>query len=967
MGRITSGTGIFSGLNTTQIIDQLIEASSGPKRQSQNRQSQLQFQQSAYLDINTRIGALRDSARSFRTDKTFQAKTATASDSDAVSVSASNSASPGTYTFLVDRLVTTQQGLSRGFSDRNDSALGATAFTFEGAEARLDKDINLSDLNNGQGVSRGRIVITDGAGGLSNIDLSRSTSVNEVLEAINGNTGNARVSASVEGGKLVLKDLSTGGSGSLTVANGAGYTTATSLGIAGTATNGRITGSNVYTLNGNTPLSILNDGRGVFSRNTIGTDAFNFTLNISDSGGGSNAVNVNIGDVYQDQVQTDGSTKLVKTQGAVTTVKGVVDRINGAISAAGVTGVSASIDSENGRLVINDEFGTNTITVAENGDTTAADLGLNVSPSPQSIQGKRIFAGLNSTLARGLNGGAGVSGDGRLNFTLRDGSTFNTTIDTTGNLSDIFAQIQNASNTGSGAKVSIKLDSNGTGILVRDLTTGSGSFQVSGTTGADTATSLKIAGSSNSGEIKSGNLQRSYVSRATLLSSLRDGQGIGTGSFRVTDSYGNTKAFNVTDSTRSVGDLLSVLNNSGLKVKFAINANGDGIEATEDRGTDPEGSQKIKIVDESGTVGKALNLVGEAKGTGASNKIDGSFERRVEFAAGDTLQGTIDKINSAGVGVTASLVQDGSGNTPFRISLSSQQSGAAGRFILDTGGFDLGLQTLEAGSDSRVFYGSADASRAIAITGSTNTLDTVVQGLKLDLKTTSTDPITVSVASDTDEIITQVKTFLTTFNTAIARIDNQTQYNETSNRGGPLLGDSTALTLRSQLYSTLQATATGVSSRYSTLLDVGVEIGDGGTVSLNEDKFRQALTTDFNAVSELFSARVQVDDQQLEVAGTGGGVRVRNPNAGTTFSSLGLAGIFENFANRYIDSTSGVLTLASKRVTDQISLQADRITAFDAQLERKREILQRQYLAAESAIGQLQSAQSSLSSIGSGG
>ncbi|MFA6046728.1 MAG: flagellar filament capping protein FliD, partial [Phycisphaerales bacterium] len=939
-----------------------IAASSGPKTLAQGRKQELQFQQAAYLDINTRLSALRDAAKAFRENKTFQSKAASTTNSDAIKVSADNNASPGTYTFIVDRLVTTQQALSRGFANRDASPLGATAFTFEGSEARLDRDVNLSDLNNGEGVSRGKIVVTDRAGGVSTIDLSRTTTVNEVLEAINTNTGNARVTASVQDGKFVVKDASAG-TGSLSITNATGYSTADSLGIAGTNAGGTINGSTVYALGSNTPLAALNDGRGVFVRNTIGDSVFNFQLNITDSGGGADLVNINVGDVYENQVQTDGSTKLVKTQGAVTTVQGVIDRINSAIGAAGVTDVVASIDSTNGRLAINDVSGTHTVNVVEGADSTAADLGLNVSPSPQSVQGKRIFAGLNATLARGLNGGSGLTGDGVLNFTLRDGTSFSTTVDTSGNLTDIFAQIQNASNSGSGAKVSIGLDSNGTGIVVRDLTTGSGSLQVSGTSGADTATSLKIAGTSTTGTIQSGNLQRGYISRATLLSSLNDGQGIGSGKFRVTDALGNSQEFNVTSNTKTVGELLNLLNGSSVKVKFGLNANGDGIEAVEDTTSNPAGSVKIKIEDTDGTVAKSLNLAGTATGTGSDNKLDGSFERRVQFAVGDTLQQSIDKINAAGVGVSASLVQDGSGTTPFRIALNSKQSGAAGRFIIDTGGFDLGLQTLEKGQDSRVFYGSADASRAIAITSSTNTLDTVVQGLKLDLKTTSATPITVSVTSDTDTITAAVKSFITTFNTAITRIDGQTNYNTDTNRGGPLLGDSTALSLRAQLYTTLQSKAKGVSGQYQTLLDVGVKIGDGGTVSLDETKFRNALTTDFNSVASLFSARVQVDDQQIDVPGTDGQVRVNNPNAGNTFSSLGLAGIFEQFANRYIDSTTGILTTVNKNLDDQIKLQTDRIGNFDDQLNRKRTTLQTQFTALESALAKLQTAQSSLGSL----
>jgi len=136
---------------------------------------------------------------------------------------------------------------------------------------------------------------------------------------------------------------------------------------------------------------------------------------------------------------------------------------------------------------------------------------------------------------------------------------------------------------------------------------------------------------------------------------------------------------------------------------------------------------------------------------------------------------------------------------------------------------------------------------------------------------------------------------------------------------------------------------------------------------LDETKLRNALSTDFNAVADLFSARVQVDDQFIDVAGTDGQVRVKNQNSGTTFSSLGLAGIFENFGNRYLDSVSGILTIANNNLTDQINLQKDRITAFNEQLDRRRATLQAQFNATEEAIARLQSAQASLSSLSTAG
>jgi hypothetical protein len=87
---------------------------------------------------------------------------------------------------VVDRLVSSQQTLSRGFASAT-SGLTAGTFTFESAVARLDRETALADLNGGTGIQRGKIIISDTTHSTSaTIDLSRAATVNDVLDAING-------------------------------------------------------------------------------------------------------------------------------------------------------------------------------------------------------------------------------------------------------------------------------------------------------------------------------------------------------------------------------------------------------------------------------------------------------------------------------------------------------------------------------------------------------------------------------------------------------------------------------------------------------------------------------------------------------------------------------------------------------------------------------------------------------------
>ncbi|MBX3360069.1 MAG: flagellar filament capping protein FliD [Phycisphaeraceae bacterium] len=951
MSGISTGVGLISGINTGSLINQMLSIEAKPKQFAQSRVFGLQLQQTAYLDLNSRLSALKTIANKFRTAKTLQSKQATTSDGSVLKATASNSAAQGTYQFIVDRLVSTQQMLSKGFANKDSTSVGATTLTFETAAGGLVRDTALADLNGGNGVTRGKIVVTDSVGGTQTIDLSTAGTVSEVLDAINGASGLA-VTARVEGGRFVISDKA---GGSITVADAVGSTTATSLGIAGTGT-GSIAGAIVYSIGEDTALGSLNDGNGVFISDAIGAARSDFRITID----GSTNVQVNIGPKYN-----SGGTQ---TEGAASTVGQVLTRINEALAAAGFADIQASIAPDGSRLQIIDDQGTRTIAITETGSgSTAKDLGiLTPSPATGTLTGSRILAGMNSTLTRNINGGSGLGSDGAIDFTLRDGSTFNLTLAADSTIDDIISAIQNASGTlaGGGPKVSVTMNASGTGLQIKDNTTGSSQLIISGAA----ATSLGIDTTGTSAATVSGkNLQHAYVTASTLVSTLNQGKGIGTGVFEIRDSTGGTVEIDIGNDTKNVGQLVAEINSSasgaGLRVRARINANGDGIEIYENipDGQTP-GSSKIKITDRSGGVAAALRIAGEAKDVGPENKIDGSYERTVEIDADDTLQDVANKINSAGIQLAASIVNDGTGSKPFRLSLTSKTSGSAGRVLFDSGTLDLGLSTIDKGSDARIIFGGSNAANGLLLTSSSNTFSNVVTGLTIDAVGVSENPVRISVSQNTDSIVTEIRAFIDAFNTVLTRIDDQSKYNQETKTKGALLGDQTSQSLRRSLLTTIQSKAIGASGTYDDLADLGVRVGSGSRLELDEERLRNALATDPASVEQVLAGYTQGDAEQYEDLGNGIKVKIQNPEG--PFTVLGLAGKIERLANTYIDSVSGILTGRKRSIDTQIEFQNKRIAEIDVRLASRRQVLQAQFVAMEQAIAQLQSQQSAISQIG---
>ena len=974
MSGITTGVGLFSGINTASLIDSLLAIDARPKTIIQRRIVQLQSQQAGYLSLNSALSALKTAAAEFTTNKVFKSTQATPSDATVLRATAGTTAAEGTYSFLVDRLVTTQQLLSRGFADKDNAAVGATKFTFEVGGGGVSSETALSELNGGLGITRGKITITDRAGKVGTIDLSKAVTVNDVVSAINSSS-DIDVTAKIDGDRLVLTDNTGASANNLIVSDSFGGSTAASLGIANSIAGATLTGTAVRTVAGATALRSINDGNGVDIQDgaaDLRITARDGQVLIVDLGKQTKKVfsedfeGYAKGDDVPEPPPENAPTETKTTQARATTLQDVIDIINTNATTAGI-GITASIDGAGTGLVITDSSGGggNLAVQSQPNRSTAEALGIATDPAydpdnpgftgiaSNTVAGKRLVAGINSVLTRNLQGGAGVS-DTLLSFTDRAGAVHSFSLSQSaldGSLSDVVSEI-NTALTGAGVGLRAGLNRAGNGIALTDSSGGSGSIAVSGA--AATALGIETTGTA-ANTVNGANLQHKWITRSTALASLNVGAGVGTGEFRITDSSGTSSTINVSSTVTTVGELISLINSRpNIDVLARINDNGDGIIIEDTAG----GTSDLIIADVSGTVAKGLNLKGTFTASGGSLVADGSYERTVEFNATDSLATVASKINLVGAGVVATVINDGGASNAFRLNIVARNSGADGRAIIDTGALDLALSELSRGDDAVAFFGNADPAKGILLTSSTNSLDGVVEGVSIDLLKRSDSPVQVTVARDTEKIEKSISGLVDAYNNVMKAMDSLTFYDEETNRRGALFGDATASSLRSRMVSTAQGTSLGIEGQFQYLFQVGVKLGSGSKLEFDSTRFREALASDFENVESLFSAKTRKPTEPTEVA-----PGVTTPNTTEEFSVLGIGGTFEKLVESLNNSIDGLLTRKSKTIDDQIAAQNTRITSIDAQLERKRARLQQQFAGMEQALAMLSQQQSALGSI----
>jgi flagellar hook-associated protein 2 len=237
-------------------------------------------------------------------------------------------------------------------------------------------------------------------------------------------------------------------------------------------------------------------------------------------------------------------------------------------------------------------------------------------------------------------------------------------------------------------------------------------------------------------------------------------------------------------------------------------------------------------------------------------------------SSNNTLAGIRDAINGANLGVSASIVNDGSGS-PYRLVLTSTAGGANSEMKISVSG-DATLQSLlsqdPAGTQNMTEVTTGQNATAtingIAVQSPTNTLSNVIDGTSFTLaKTGST---TVTVAGDAGQASTSVLNFVKAYNALTIQLNSLTNI-DTSNsaNNGPLAGDVSTKALVSQISTVLtQAVGTGT---YNSLGSIGVTMGSDGTLSIDDTKLSAALAASPSQVASLFAGTGQATDSLVSV------------------------------------------------------------------------------------------------------
>jgi len=249
-----------------------------------------------------------------------------------------------------------------------------------------------------------------------------------------------------------------------------------------------------------------------------------------------------------------------------------------------------------------------------------------------------------------------------------------------------------------------------------------------------------------------------------------------------------------------------------------------------------------------------------------------------------TVQGVMDTINNADAGVTASVINDGSG---YHLVISDVESGTANsiKILVDD---DDGTDTDTSGLSQLAYDPTATAGSGknltetleakdallkvdgLDVTVSSNKVTDVIPGVTLDLLETDVGkPSTLKIELDTLQLTATVGTFVGGFNNLLDTLNDLSFYNVDTKESGKLNGDATLRSVEAQLREYVISAVPGLrpvidtstETHYVSVSMLGITTdATTGKLKVDDEKLQDVISEDYKAIEKIFNAVGDPDD-----------------------------------------------------------------------------------------------------------
>ena len=239
----------------------------------------------------------------------------------------------------------------------------------------------------------------------------------------------------------------------------------------------------------------------------------------------------------------------------------------------------------------------------------------------------------------------------------------------------------------------------------------------------------------------------------------------------------------------------------------------------------------------------------------------------------NSLVGLKDHINDGDFGVTAAIINDGSG---YRLTLTSNDSGAKNALeinITDTGDSNntdtngLSVFAYNASTanllESQAAVDASISVNGLAVTSATNTLSDVIEGVTLTLKATTTSAVSLNISESNAQLSESVKDIIGAYNEAIKTLEELSTAGSETSQAGLLSGDAGLRNITSGLRRLITSPVDGLNGSVTALSNIGILTQSDGTLSIDETKLSNAIKENPTDVLALFTPVGQTEDSLI--------------------------------------------------------------------------------------------------------
>ncbi|SFD90588.1 flagellar filament capping protein FliD [Nitrosomonas sp. Nm166] len=295
-----------------------------------------------------------------------------------------------------------------------------------------------------------------------------------------------------------------------------------------------------------------------------------------------------------------------------------------------------------------------------------------------------------------------------------------------------------------------------------------------------------------------------------------------------------------------------------------------------------------------------------------------------------SLAGIRDAINLANAGVTASIVNDGTGN---RLVITSSDTGLSNALKItitdadsnhiDNSGLSQLAYDASTGGTTNLTETVAASNATLVIDGipiskASNKITDALEGVTLDLlKTNSGSTTTLNLSRDTASIQGAVSSFVKAFNDLNKTIIDLSKYDATTRQASILTGDSTVRSIQTKIRSAISDPLATASGDPSTLSEIGVSFQTDGTLKFDSTKLASVLNDPAKDISALFASIGKTTDNQVSFVSA-------SPETVDGKYSLNISQIATQ--GTAVGNTSAALTINSG-INDTLDLTIDGVSA----------------------------------------